>query len=30
LYVTMIMGRIELFAFVMFLHPDFWAKKRGW
>ena len=20
----------ELFAFVMFLHPDFWAKKRGW
>ncbi|MBQ9698928.1 MAG: TrkH family potassium uptake protein [Acidaminococcaceae bacterium] len=30
LYVTMIMGRIELFAFVMFLHPDFWAKRRGW
>ena len=30
LYITMIMGRIELFAFVMFLHPDFWAKKRGW
>jgi len=30
LYVAMIMGRIELFAFVMFLHPDFWAKKRGW
>jgi trk system potassium uptake protein TrkH len=30
LYVSMIMGRIELFAFVMFLHPDFWAKKRGW
>ena len=30
LYITMIMGRIELFAFVMFLHPDFWAKRRGW
>ena len=30
LYVTMLMGRIELFAFVMFLHPDFWAKKRSW
>lgn len=30
LYITMIMGRIELFALVMFMHPDFWAKKRGW
>ena len=30
LYVTMLMGRIELFAFVLFLHHDFWVKKRGW
>ena len=30
LYITMIMGRIELFALVMFLHPDFWSKKRSW
>ena len=30
LYITMIMGRVELFALVMFLHPDFWSKKRSW
>ena len=30
LYVTMLMGRIELFAFGLFLHHDFWVKKREW
>lgn len=30
LYVTMIMGRIELFALIMFFHPDFWNRKRSW
>ena len=30
LYVTMLMGRIELFAFGLFLHHDFWVKKSGW
>lgn len=30
LYFTMIMGRIELFALVMFFHPDFWGRKHSW
>jgi trk system potassium uptake protein TrkH len=30
LYLTMILGRIELFTMIMVLQPSFWRKKRSW